>query len=167
MGSPVAASDRARSWRCKSIPHKPRLCKLCSRSRRPKLDSRIISAKVESEFLNPLLCKPLEREVTMNPRSLRTWHRRVALTLAPFLLLQALSGVLLSLGLTRRLTELIEQATPLELTGAWTVLLARVHFGRGWLGDLYHGLLFVAICWVVVTGVWIWVDLTRRRAGTK
>lgn len=99
----------------------------------------------------------------MNPRSFRLWHRRVAIVLAPFLLLQSLSGLFLSFGLYGRITDLIQKQAPPPVTGTWNLLMAKLHYGPGMIGYIYHSLLFCAGLWVILSGFWIWIDLRRRR----
>ena len=99
----------------------------------------------------------------MEARTLRRWHRNVALVLAPVLLVQALSGLLLSLRFPGHLAELVSDPAAMEAVGTLTRVLVQLHVGHGLISDLYHLLLVLAILWVVVTGTWIWFDLRRRR----
>ncbi len=99
----------------------------------------------------------------MNPRTLRTWHRNIAIALAPFLLLQVLSGLFLSFGFYRRIGDLIEKQAPPPVTGAWNLLMAKLHYGPGLIGYVYHSLLSLAALWIIVSGVWIWFGLKQRQ----
>jgi hypothetical protein len=95
-------------------------------------------------------------------------HRYVGITLAPFLLLQTLSGLFLEFGLFRKSAPSpLEKATGIN-RGLFDTFLVKVHFGDGFASDCYHILLGLAITWMAVTG-WmpylrIW-RAQRRSAG--
>lgn len=103
----------------------------------------------------------------MKQKWLRRWHRRGALALAPFLLLQAFSGVFLSFGLYRRLASLLEKHAPPPMEGAWTFFMARLHIGPGVFGTAYHALLFLGVTWVICSGVLMWANRRRHLRSRK
>ena len=86
-------------------------------------------------------------------------HRYAGIVAAPFLVIQALSGLFLDFGLFRRGTP--GGAAPIR--GAWDPLLTRVHFGPGFLNDAYHLLLGAAIVWMAVSGWLLYLRLRRAR----
>lgn len=101
----------------------------------------------------------------MNLKNLRKWHWRGAFALAPFLLLQAFSGIFLSFGLYGRLASLLEEHAPPPIEDAWTLLMARLHLGPRLPGSVYHSLLFLGVLWVIFSGVLIWTERRRRRTS--
>jgi hypothetical protein len=98
----------------------------------------------------------------MNVITLRKWHRNGGIVLAPFLLLQSISGVFLSFGLHRRLGRLLQEHAPPPVEGAWNLLMAKLHFGPEALGYVYHSLLVSGIIWVLGSGGLLWLNQKRR-----
>lgn len=97
----------------------------------------------------------------------RRWHRRAGILLAPFLLIQALSGLILTYGVyTRVASELREEALPLAKS-AWQLLVTKAHFGPGLVGWIYHSLIGIGLIWMIASGGWIWLDLWRKRRQAK
>lgn len=101
----------------------------------------------------------------MREADLRKAHRLAGVILAPLLVLQALSGILLSvdwlLGIHQRVGGAIGQRAP-ELLRVWDVALVEIHYGMGFGGALYHILLGVAVSGVAASGVAIFL-MTRAR----
>ena len=99
--------------------------------------------------------------------SFRHWHRKAGIVLAPFLLLQALSGLILSYGVyTRVASELSEETLPLVKT-AWQVLITKTHYGPGLFGWIYHSLIGLGLVWMIASGAWLWFDLWRKRRQAR
>lgn len=102
----------------------------------------------------------------MKNRTLRVWHRRVGLVLAPFLLLQGLSGLILTYGVFVRVgSKLDDEAPPLRT--AWNLLMAKTHFGPGLFGWIYHSIIGIGLLWLIGSGVWMGFDLWRRKRQTR
>lgn len=81
-------------------------------------------------------------------------HRYVGIAVAPFLVIQTVSGLLLGFGLFRRPEAFMNERTLLVLPGNWDEFLIKVHFESGRAGDAYHLLLAAGIFWLAVSG-WI------------
>ena len=90
--------------------------------------------------------------------TLRKWHRYAGVALAPLILLQAVSGLFLSIewlaGLHTAAGELLPGASP--LTRFWDWVFVGVHYPSDVLGGALIGLL---VGWLVVTG---WREVARR-----
>jgi uncharacterized iron-regulated membrane protein len=90
-------------------------------------------------------------------------HRYVGITLAPFLVIQALSGILLNFGLFDKEGS-GEMGGFLPPTGSFNHLLVKIHFGHGLVNEIYHILVALAILWMAVTG---WLLFMRIRKAQK
>lgn len=90
-------------------------------------------------------------------------HRYVGITLAPFLVIQALSGILLKYGLFGRGVG-GEMGRVLSPPGRFDHLLVKIHFGPGLVNEIYHVLVALAILWMAVTG---WLLFMRIRKAQK
>ena len=84
-------------------------------------------------------------------------HRYVGITMAPFLLVQTLSGLFLDFGLFRRGAQVPEPRGP------WDLLLVELHFSPGLVSDAYHLLLGAAILWMAVSGWLLYLRIRRAR----
>ncbi len=87
-------------------------------------------------------------------------HRYVGISMAPFLLLQAASGLFLDFGLFRR-----GEGVQPEARGWGDLLLVKLHFAPGVVSDAYHLLLGAAIAWMAVTGWLLYLRIRRARKG--
>ena len=103
----------------------------------------------------------------MNRRTLRRWHRNAGLLLAPFLLLQALSGLFLSYGIYRRVGSLIREETAGPVYRLWDLLMAKAHYGPGLSGLIYHGFLGAGLLWILFSGTVIFFRLHRARRKSE
>ncbi|HKL25318.1 MAG TPA: hypothetical protein VJ910_03730 [Desulfuromonadales bacterium] len=99
----------------------------------------------------------------MKQLDLRRWHRRAGILLAPFLLLQALSGLVLSYGVYSQVATSLAGEAPQPVRSAWNLLMAKTHYGPGLAGWMYHSLVGLGLLWLIGSGLWIWVDLRRRQ----
>ena len=101
----------------------------------------------------------------MREPQLRKLHRLAGIVLAPLLVLQALSGVLLSvdwlLGIHRRFGESVEDASP-GLARLWDAALVEIHYGTGVGGAVYHMLLGVAVVGLAASGIGIYIHIRAR-----
>lgn len=102
----------------------------------------------------------------MKELDLRKLHRRVGVVIAPLLILQALSGVFLSvdwlLGIHRRAGEAIKENIPFLLR-LWDTILVNIHYGPGTGGAFYHILLGIGAVWVAVSGFMIFLKIRGRK----
>jgi uncharacterized iron-regulated membrane protein len=93
-------------------------------------------------------------------------HRYVGIVVAPFLVVQTLSGLLLSFGLFRRSgSVLTDRGLPLVYQG-FERLLAKAHFGPGTVDDLYHLLLGIGTVWMAFSGWLLYLRGRRLRRNT-
>ena len=109
----------------------------------------------------------------MKEYDLRKWHRRVGIVLALFIILQAGSGFLLSLGniVTTEVLHAHADQPPLQATeyeeyekeiAAWNRTLAFIHFEAGVWWNLYRVLLGAGIVWMAITGTMIFLRIRAR-----
>jgi uncharacterized iron-regulated membrane protein len=96
---------------------------------------------------------------------LNTLHRYVGIVIAPFMVIQTLSGVLLAFGLFRGGSTGEKIGRYLVSRGIWDQALVNAHFGPGMLDDTYHLILGAGIIWMAVSG-WV-LYLRGRRARRK
>jgi len=87
--------------------------------------------------------------------SINRLHRYVGIVIAPFLVIQTISGLLLSFGMFRRANGVNPASW-----GIWDRLLVRAHFGPDLLSDICHVLLSAGIIWMAATG---WILYLRIR----
>ena len=100
----------------------------------------------------------------MKGTCLNKLHRYVGIAVAPFLVVQTLSGLLLGFGFFRRTgSALTDRGLPLVFEGL-EVPLAKVHFGPGTLDDIYHLLLGICTVWMALSG---WLLFLRGRRLRK
>ena len=101
----------------------------------------------------------------MNEPQLRKLHRFVGAVLAPLLVLQALSGVLLSVdwlfGIHRRFGESVGDVSP-GLARLWDAALVEIHYGTGVGGAVYHILLGLAVVGLAASGLGIYFHIRAR-----
>jgi len=99
----------------------------------------------------------------MKELRLNTLHRYVGIVIAPCLVIQTLSGLLLGFGLYRDGGSLQIGKRFIESPGVWNELLVKAHFGPGLLSDVYHLLLGAGASWMAVTGWLLFLRLRRSR----
>jgi hypothetical protein len=92
-------------------------------------------------------------------------HRYTGITIAPFLVIQALTGLLLDFGPFRRGVPAQAGGDPPVTSTPWDAAFIKAHFGPGVIGDCYHLLLGAGIVWMAVSG-WI-LFLRGRRLRNK
>ena len=102
----------------------------------------------------------------MKELDLRKVHRLMGIVIAPLIILQALSGVLLSvdwlLGIHRRAGDAIKENIP-RLLVLWDMILVDIHYGMGVGGAFYHILLGVAVIGVATPGLMIFLKIRARQ----
>lgn len=91
-------------------------------------------------------------------------HRYVGIAVAPFLIIQTVSGLLLGFGFFRRPGAGIGGRV---LPGSLDELLVKIHFEPGWLGDAYHLVLGAGIIWIALSGWVIYLRGWRRRKNAS
>jgi len=87
-------------------------------------------------------------EKTMNEKTLRIVHRKSGLVLAVFIVVQALTGIALSVE---------------GLLGAyWGGMIKDLHFRMGLIGGLYRIALGAGLVWMVLSGMMIYARIRAR-----
>ncbi|MDW7709921.1 MAG: PAS domain S-box protein [Deferrisomatales bacterium] len=101
----------------------------------------------------------------MQEPTLRHWHRAVGLALGPLLLLQAVSGLFLSVeilyGAHERVHSLLVGRRMPSVARFWDFLLVEIHYG-GILGRWYHWGLGFGLAFLVASGSLIFIRLRAR-----
>jgi hypothetical protein len=100
---------------------------------------------------------------TLKKIRLNGLHRYVGIVLAPFLVIQTLSGLLLDFGPFRRGRGFLAGEQSPVWNGDLSRFMAKIHFGPGLLSDAYHLLLGAAIFWMAVTGWTLFLRIRRAR----
>lgn len=90
-------------------------------------------------------------------------HRYVGITLAPFIVIQTMSGLLLKFGLFRRGGAGIGGVEAVPAAGVFDPFLVKAHFGPGIVNDIYHILMALAIVWMAVTGWMLFLRIRRAQ----
>jgi len=101
-------------------------------------------------------------EARMKEQLLRRLHRYVGIVIAPYLVIQTVSGLLLGFGFFRRPGSAMSERSALILPGSWDDFLVKAHFEAGWAGDVYHLLLGAGIVWMALSGWAIYLQGRRR-----
>lgn len=85
-------------------------------------------------------------------------HRYAGIVIAPFMVVQVLSGLFLDFGLFRR-----GAAAPgaSGTRAGWDLFLIKAHFGPGLLSDAYHILLGCGIAWMACSGCLLYLRIRR------
>jgi uncharacterized iron-regulated membrane protein len=91
-------------------------------------------------------------------------HRYAGITIAPFLVLQTFTGLLLDFGLFRRGVSALAGGDPPVTSTPWDAAFIKAHFGQGAIGDCYHLLLGAGIVWMAFSG---WILYLRGRRLRK
>ena len=91
-------------------------------------------------------------------------HRYVGIVIAPFLVIQTITGLLLSFSLIRRAGSTMPDQGLNMVSGYWNEIFAKTHFGPGVIGDAYHLLLGAGIIWMSASG---WILYLRGRRLRK
>ncbi len=92
----------------------------------------------------------MERNSRMKEKSLRSAHRMIGVPLVLFILVQSMTGTIISLG------DLLGQ----EWSGGVKIL----HLDMGTAGMVYRVLLGMGILFMACTGLWIYLKI-RERSG--
>jgi uncharacterized iron-regulated membrane protein len=113
----------------------------------------------------------------MKEVALRKWHRRLGIVVAPLLVLQAISGMILSidwlLGIHQRIGEAIPDDIPQsgipQLALLWNRVFVTIHYGFDVGGSLYHVALGIATIAIIASGFMIYLRIWDRplKAGKK
>lgn len=102
----------------------------------------------------------------MKELTLRKWHRRLAIVVAPLLVLQALSGMILSidwlLDIHQRFGETFPSDIP-QMALLWDRIFVTIHYGVDVGGALYHVALGMVTVIVAISGLWIFLKIKQRQ----
>ena len=102
----------------------------------------------------------------MKEADLRKWHRLMGIWAGPLVILQAASGITLSidwlLEIHKRFGETVRENVP-ALARLWDAVLVEIHYGIGKTGAFYHIALGVAAIWLAVSGIIIFLRLRNRQ----
>lgn len=99
----------------------------------------------------------------MKPVTLNTIHRYVGIVIAPPLVIQTLSGLILGFGPFRRAGPPPGDGGMPVAGGRWDAILMKIHFGPGVVGDTFHILLGAGVLWMAVSGWLLYLRLRRAR----
>lgn len=109
----------------------------------------------------------------MNEKDLRKWHRRMGVALAILIILQAGTGVLLTLG---SLTEghnpnhseqPAQQNSPQAEESEWEESLEFIHHGADGVGFVYRLIVGFGMLGMAVSGSFIFFKIRSRTSGVK
>jgi len=102
----------------------------------------------------------------MKELDIRKLHRTVGVVIAPLLILQAFSGISLSidwlLGIHVRAGEAIKENIP-SVVRLWDMIMGAIHYGLGVGGVFYHILLGSVTIWVAVSGFMLFLKIRERQ----
>ena len=97
---------------------------------------------------------------------LRRLHRFAGIVLAPLVLVQAWSGMVISfevlLGIHKNAADVLRKQEALALQHAWEYLLLDIHYGGGYWGNLYHLVIVSGLMWLILSGVLIFIKIAKR-----
>ncbi|MEW6441960.1 MAG: hypothetical protein AB1640_13575 [bacterium] len=108
----------------------------------------------------------------MKELDLRKWHRNLGIFLALLILIQAGSGLVMTLAEESSHAHADSESEPLgEEEGAepaWLEFLEGIHTEGGTVGYAYRLLVGLGLMVVAVTGIWIFVKIqVRQRAAGR
>ena len=109
----------------------------------------------------------------MQEPTLRQWHRYVGIIVGAFIMLQAASGLFLSiewmLGFHHKVGAIIETADIPQVLVFWDWLFVNVHYGGGKIGAIYHTAVGAGLLWLAASGFAIHHRVRQRlkRHGKK
>ncbi|SHG19934.1 hypothetical protein SAMN02745206_03449 [Desulfacinum infernum DSM 9756] len=103
----------------------------------------------------------------MKERTLRAWHRRLGMVLFVFVLIQALTGLYLSVPAGRETAHAHEAGSAPAASshshhGSTSRWAALVHHGGGDAGDVYRTILALALAVQAVSGAGIGAKIRAR-----
>lgn len=102
----------------------------------------------------------------MKEADLRKWHRLTGVWAGPLIILQAASGIFLSvdwlMGIHHRVGEAVRNNIP-PLARLWDAILVEIHYGIGKAGAFYHIALGVAVIWMAVSGFILFLRVRKRQ----
>ncbi len=94
---------------------------------------------------------------------LNKMHRYVGICIAPFIVIQTFSGLLLDFGFFRRSRSGLDVEVASHARNLADTLLVKIHFGPGLLNDCYHLLLGLGVLWMAVTGWMLYLRIIKMR----
>jgi hypothetical protein len=106
--------------------------------------------------------------IYMKEVNLRTWHRCIGIILALFVILQAGSGLLISLG-DLSPSQSYAHSEPAVSSGGheeeeapWHEAIEFIHHGAGPAGTLYRIIIGIGILWMAISGGLIFFQIRAR-----
>ena len=103
--------------------------------------------------------------------SLRSWHRKMGIVLAPLVVLQVISGLVIAFevlfGLHHDVSGFLNEREAHGLHRFWDYIGIDIHYGGGSLGTIYHIALGIGLLWLVVSGSVLYVKVRRRMRGLE
>ena len=107
----------------------------------------------------------------INELKIRKWHRTIGIILAPLILLQAFSGMVIAfellLGIHEDVSDLLKKQESHTLHHAWDYTLLDIHYGGGYLGDIYHLVLVMGLISLITTGIMVFLKAKMRQAKNR
>ena len=105
----------------------------------------------------------------MNEKDLRKWHRRMGITLAILIILQAGTGILLTLGSLsdEHSEQSAQQVAPQTEESEWEEALEFIHHGADGVGFVYRLIVGFGMLGMAVSGSFIYFKIRSRTAGAK
>jgi len=113
-----------------------------------------------------------KEDIKMKELNLRKWHRNLGIILAFFIILQAGSGLLLSLGEIDKLHSHEHSESTAgpghheEGNTMWADLLAFMHHGGGTVGIAYRLLLGLGLLGLTISGGMIFIKVRARATAS-
>jgi PAS domain S-box-containing protein len=102
----------------------------------------------------------------MQETTVRKWHRYVGVVVAPMIVLQAMSGLLLTIealsGIQKSLHSVISGRHLPSVAKFWDFLMVEIHFGGGYFGQIYNVLLATGLIALAASGVIVFVKVQQR-----
>ncbi len=113
----------------------------------------------------------------MQEKDLRRWHRNVAIVFVVFIIIQAITGLLITLGEigtphTHAHEESQVQVKSADIPepeqeGQIREVLAAIHHGGSFIGGLYRIILSIGMLWVAGSGALIYMRIQARKRPKK
>jgi hypothetical protein len=109
----------------------------------------------------------------MNEKDLRKWHRRMGITLAILIIIQAGTGILLTLGSLTADHNDTHSEQPAQQNASqsheseWEEAMEFIHHGAGGVGFVYRLIVGFGVLGMAVSGSYIFFKIRSRSSGVK